>query len=302
MDTAEDQKLKESEELVHTLVEMSLDATTTTDLSGNITFASKQTALLHGYETPDELVGKSAMILIAPEDHDRAKENLQKTAQLGVTQNCEYTFLKKDGTRFNACLSAALVKDADGRPKGFIATTRDITVQKNIDVQNKEKEDKYRTILENITDAVFVFDVHDTILYVSPSVTNIFGYLPEEMLGKHGRDFIHVQSAGDIIKAFAGVVVHPQDIHTLILQLKHKDGVWRMIEARGKGIKDKAGTIQAVVIVHDITSQKKSEEELQKRTKDLELMNQAMVGRELKMAVLKKEIETLKAKLSGMSL
>jgi len=54
------------------------------------------------------------------------------------------------------------------------------------------------------------------------------------------------------------------------------------------------GYVQATV--RDISSEKEAEEKIQKRTKELERLNRAMVGRELKMAEMKKEIEQLRRK------
>jgi diguanylate cyclase (GGDEF)-like protein len=56
--------------------------------------------------------------------------NLQKTLQEGLVRNEEYTLLREDGTRFIGELSAALISDAHGKPKAFVATTRDITKRK----------------------------------------------------------------------------------------------------------------------------------------------------------------------------
>jgi PAS domain S-box-containing protein len=122
-----EEALRESEDLYKTLVTTLPDAVTASDLEGKITFASERTAKLHGYERPDELIGKSSFEIIAAEDHTRAAENLRKTLELRFTGPAEYTLLRKDGTRFLGELHAALLKDAHGRPKGFIATVRDIT-------------------------------------------------------------------------------------------------------------------------------------------------------------------------------
>ncbi|MCJ7745771.1 MAG: PAS domain S-box protein [Actinobacteria bacterium] len=122
--------LRESEETYKSLVLASPEAVTATDLDGRITYVSKRTLELHGFERAEELIGKGAFELIAPEDNDRARKNLEKTLTEGPTRGVEYTMLKKDGTRFIGELNAALIRDSDGEPKAFIATTRDITERK----------------------------------------------------------------------------------------------------------------------------------------------------------------------------
>ena len=125
-----EEALRESEERYKTLVKTSPDAVTVTDLQGHITDVSRRTIELHGCESAEELLGKSAFELIAPEDHERATINLQKTLKEGGVRNVEYTLLRKDGTRFAGELNAALITDADGKPNAFIATVRDITERK----------------------------------------------------------------------------------------------------------------------------------------------------------------------------
>ncbi len=122
--------LKDSELLYKTLVNTSPEAITATDLDGNITFVSDQTLTLHGFNDPQELLGRSAFDLIAPEDRERAAVNMQNTWDVGKGEGIEYKLLKKDGSVFYGELSSSVVRDAQGQPGGFIAATRDITRRK----------------------------------------------------------------------------------------------------------------------------------------------------------------------------
>ncbi len=122
--------LRESEETYRSLVLTSPDAVTATDLEGRITNVSRRTIEMHGCESAEELLGKSSFELIAPEDHERAMKNLEKTLTGDPVRGAEYTMLRKDGSRFTGELNAALIRDAEGQPKAFIATTRDVTQRK----------------------------------------------------------------------------------------------------------------------------------------------------------------------------
>ncbi len=132
------QALKESEELYRTLIDTSPDAITLTDPQSRVVLANRQAVQLHGFDSADEVIGKSAFDLIAPEDRQRAMENARRTLETGAIKNVEYTLLKKDGTRFPGELSASLVLDAAGKPKGFIAVVRDVTERKLM--QDRERK------------------------------------------------------------------------------------------------------------------------------------------------------------------
>jgi len=132
-----EEALRESEERYRSLVEASPDAITLTDLDTNIIMANQQAALLHGFQSVEEMLVNvsNSSDLIAPEDRQRAIENAQKTLETGSVRNIEYTFLRKDGTTFPAELSASLIVDADEKPKAFTAVTRDITERKRAEEQ-----------------------------------------------------------------------------------------------------------------------------------------------------------------------
>ncbi|HEY46372.1 MAG TPA: PAS domain S-box protein [Anaerolineae bacterium] len=143
------EELSASEELYRTLMGTSPDAVTMTDLYGNITQVSQRTLELHGFESEEKIIGLNAVELIAEEDHDRAMANMQKTLEEGSVSHVEYTLIRRDGSNFFGELNAALVKDGNGEPKAFIATTRDVTERKRMEEALRENESRYRSLFED---------------------------------------------------------------------------------------------------------------------------------------------------------
>ncbi len=177
-----ERSLKESEERYRTLVSTTPEAVTVTDLEGHITYVSPQTLGIHGFESPDDLLGKNALELIHPSDHKRAMKNMQKTLEQGMIRNAEYLLIKGDGSRFNGELNATLVKDSQGNPQAFIATTRDITARKLAEKALKENEERYRNLFQNSNDAIFIHDLNGNIIDVNNKVLSLFGYTKPEIL------------------------------------------------------------------------------------------------------------------------
>ena len=176
--------LKESEELYRALVNASPDAITVTDLEGNITHVSEQTLKVHGARSEKDLIGKNALELIAPEDHERATANLEKTLNDGLVRNLEYILLKKDGIRFTGELSASLIRDAGGNPKAFIATTRDITERKIAEEKIKELAKFNRDIVQSMKGGITILDLEGLITFINPEVEKKLGYKRKELLGE----------------------------------------------------------------------------------------------------------------------
>ena len=135
-----EEALRQSEETYRTLVTACPDAVTAADLEGNITYASERALDLLGYGDAEELLGKSAFELIDPADREEALKNLQKTLKEGVVREAQYTMLRSDGTRFAVEVSAGLIRDAEGRPSGFVAIARDITERRVLEEQFRQAQ------------------------------------------------------------------------------------------------------------------------------------------------------------------
>lgn len=127
--------LRRSEEKTTSILAASPDAITATDLEGNIVECSEQTLRMHEYSSKQELIGQSALKLIAEKDHKKAIENLKRTLEQGQVKNVEYTFVTKAGREFPAELSSSIVLDASRNPLGFVAVTKDITERRRMEQQ-----------------------------------------------------------------------------------------------------------------------------------------------------------------------
>jgi len=134
-----EEALRESETLYRSLVETSPDSIAVTDLDANFVICNRQAARLYGAQSPEDLLETSTFDLIAPEDRARALDNTRKTLETGLISNVEYTLLRKDGSSFPAEMSASLIRDAEGKPKAFIAVMRDITQRKRAEQAEREQ-------------------------------------------------------------------------------------------------------------------------------------------------------------------
>ncbi len=257
-----EETLKESKEMYRTLVETSPDAVTMTDLEGNITYASYRTLQLYGYDTAKDLIGKNAFVFIAPEDHQKAAENLKKTLDEGAVRNLEYTMLRKDGTQFIGEINASLIKNSKGEPKAFIAITRDITTRKKAEQELSESERKFRSVVENANDAIYIITA-EGFEYVNSAFEQLTGYLSEEACGE-SFDFWNI--------------IHPDDVKMIReredarrkgkkvpsryeFRVLAKDGATKTVEPATVHI-GKRGELKVMGILRDVTNRKQAEEKI----------------------------------------
>ncbi|MGQ9704465.1 MAG: sensor histidine kinase [Actinomycetota bacterium] len=150
--------LRESEERYRSLVETSPDAIVVSDLEGRLATVNSAALGLLGFQSPEEVLGRHVLEFIAPEDHARVLESMRIPVEDGGPRREEYVLVRKDGGRRWVEISASLLRDANGRPAGFMSITRDITESKrscmNLEAFNRVLLGLGHDPMENITSIV----------------------------------------------------------------------------------------------------------------------------------------------------
>ncbi|RLD49704.1 MAG: hypothetical protein DRJ05_20590, partial [Bacteroidetes bacterium] len=94
----------------------------------------------------------------------------------------------KAGKLVDCSLNAKVIFDNDKNILGIEGVLRDISDRRKIELALKESEKKYREIFDTFPDIFFLADMDGVILEISPSVTSITGYLPEELIGINSKE------------------------------------------------------------------------------------------------------------------
>lgn len=173
----------------------------------------------------------------------------------------------------------------------IILAMEDISARKEF--EKKIAEGLQNEILKNMTEGIYLIRVADgTIVYTNPKFEKMFGYEPDEMLGKK----VAIVNAPtnkkpeETAKEIMDSIVKTGEWHGEVNNIK-KDGTSFWCYAN-VSVFDHPKYGKVFVSVHtDITDRKKAQESLEK-------FNKVMVGRELQMKNLKQEIVELKNKLA----
>lgn len=275
---AEDKALREAldertkaEARYKTLVETSPDAVTATDLKGILTEVSERTARLHGYGSAAEIVGKNAFDLIAPQDRQKAGENMSLVMKKGAIENLRYRMLRKDGSMFIGELNAGQLKDPAGRVIGFIATTRDVTKRQEEDdaLRKAEKElEGERNLAKKYLDIADVMLVaigaDQKVTLINRKGCEVLGYKESEIIGKKWFDTFVPKKARErtkatFIKLMAGEITGVEYYENEVLA---KNGGDKLIAWHNTILRDDGRIIGTLSSGEDITKRKVTEERL----------------------------------------
>jgi PAS domain S-box-containing protein len=257
-----EQALRESEEKYRVLVETSPDAITLFDLNLNIIMGNRPALSLYGYERQEEIIGKSVLNYLAPEQLARAREDIAKVLETGSMGPVEYTLLRQDGTFFVAELKGSLILDREKKPNAILCVSRDITGRKKVEEALRSSEEKYRTILETMEDGYFEVDLTGNFTFVNDAECRNLGYSREELIGRNNRQYTDETMAKKLHQTFTGVYTTGESVKMLDVEVIKKDGTKSINEISISLIKDSEGKpIGFRGVARDVTERKHMEQE-----------------------------------------
>jgi PAS domain S-box-containing protein len=141
--------LRLSEERFSDLVQLLPETVFEADRKGRITFVNQAGLQRFGYSREDIDGGIYVIQIIAPEDHQRAFENIERIMKGERSGLNEYTALKKDGTPFPVLVHSSLIV-RDGKPEGLRGFLVDISERRLAEKLLLETETRYRSIITSL--------------------------------------------------------------------------------------------------------------------------------------------------------
>ena len=256
-----EEALRESEERYRTLVETSPDAITLLDLNLNIVMANRPALALYGYESPEEVVGQSALNFIAPEDRPRAVEDVRKMLETGSIGTLEYTLLRKGGVPFSAELRASMIVNVEKKPLAYICISRDITDRKKAEEALKKSEEKFKELYDDAPIGYFEYNTDGCITSVNRTELEMLGYSVEEMIGQPPWKFVVEEDIARqrILDVLAGIMPPARGFERTF---RRKDGTTFPALIQDRLLQDAEGKILGIRgTIQDITDRKRAEEE-----------------------------------------
>ena len=230
-------------------------------------YANPAICKMFGYSA-DELTRMTVNDIHHRELRTEVKRDFYVKAQGNKEISRNVPCLRKNGTLFYVDINTAKVL-IDNRPclAGFFTDT---TERKQAEEALRESEEKYRGLADRSFDMIFMTDTRGFIKYLSPACKRIFGYKPEEMVGKNFANFLIESEIPKATKRFTEKL-RGKKLDVLYLEAKKKNGSRVFIELNSSLVIQDGKASGTQGIIKDVTERKKAEKQLQKAHEELEI-------------------------------
>ncbi len=234
--------------------------------SGTITSVNPALARMFGY-TVEEMEGMLSFDLAFPDDLSKAREIFCRVVR-GEKIESEVWRRRKDGEGIWVETRPVVI---EMEYKNFMMTAvREMTEWKRAEEELKASEEKYRHLVENANDAIYLVDVDSgTITSANPALARMYGYTIEEMEGKPVFELHYSEDLDHARAVFSQILKEVPVTEEFRTRRKNGDPIWVevksiLIELRGQKV--------VMSVTRDITERKRLEEELresEERFRDL---------------------------------
>src|SRR5918999_31213 len=188
---AAEEALKESEERFRTAFEDSPLGVALVGLDGRRFRVNQALCEMLGY-SEEELCSEKYLEHIHPDDREISSRHRRETLEKGEgSYILERRYIHADGHTVWNLTSVSLIQDSQGNPSHLVCLHQDITERKQAEEKLREGEERYRAVVEQSAEAIWLFDP-DTkrVLKSNTAFQEMLGYTAEELKGMTNYDFV----------------------------------------------------------------------------------------------------------------
>jgi PAS domain S-box-containing protein/putative nucleotidyltransferase with HDIG domain len=262
--------LRDSEDRFRQLFELAPDAYYLYHLDGRFVDGNRSAEQMTGYPR-EELVGKSffELDLFSPEELEILRERLKATAQGETGPALELALKRKDGTTVTVEALSCLVR-LHGEDL-VLGMARDITQRRKAEVELREAESRYRALVENATDFIYLIDKHHRVISLNAAGARLLGGTPEEFTGKPIAELFPAEIAVRYSRGLEQVFKSGEPGISEAPLVTGGQKLWVSVSL--SPVKGPSGETVAVMgVSRDITNHKRADEELERYRRRLETL------------------------------
>jgi PAS domain S-box-containing protein len=231
-----------------------------------------------GYENKSEILYKQLMEFSPKYQPDeklssqKAKEVVEIANKKGYYQ-FEWIYSKKDGTDFP--VEVVFTQISISGENILHVVWRDILKRKTAEEELKYSEKRFRELFEQSVDVICTFSFDGVFKSVSPSVTAVLGYTPEELIGTKLNSIMKEEYYNITEHVWDIKLITPSEISVYEIELLTKDGGKKIVEVKSKLLLNDGKPFEILAVARDITERKQIEDNLKTISAELQESNAA---------------------------
>jgi len=229
-----------------------------TDHKGVILYVNNALMEMWGYSIPEEIIGRQLTdFWEGPGIYGTMEDLATKGWSMG-----EDIGKRKDNSLFPVEYKAIICNDIDGKPLYMLGQFFDISEKKGAEEALRKSEEKYRTLVETVTDAVLIVDPEGKLTYLNPQCERISGYRVEDLIGRSFTELLAPDYMESTLERFRrGLSGEESPIEEI--SILHKDGSQMPVEINATTLFDAEGKpVGRIGVVGDISERKRLEARL----------------------------------------
>ncbi len=205
----------------------------------------------------EEAIGKTSVELGIYPDRKIHEEAVSKLKKFGKLDRLPSQFLNRSGKIIDTFWSAEII--TFGGRNVMLSLLIDNTEQKSFQKKIIASEEKFKSIVQGLTDLIFIFDGKGKISYQSPAVYKTLGYSEKETIGKSPFQFLHPADVRPTERELFRILSPTYDSKPFLQRVRHKDGYYVYLESIGINMVDNDYVKGVVVLSRDVTEKIKTD-------------------------------------------
>ncbi len=194
--------------------------------------------------------------VVHPDDRERVAA---RRDEMVAATDFEFRIVRPDGATRWIRSRAHPVRMEGGRMTRLASVSEDITEERALREALLASEERFRLLAENSTDVIARSGPDSRIRYISPASRKLYGYEPEEMVGRDGAEFLHPDDLAALRARIGSPDEQPDDV-THVYRVRHRDGAYVWVEAKTHALRGPDGSVTEFhTSVRDITERKEAE-------------------------------------------
>lgn len=217
-------------------------------------------------------VTEAFLAFVHPDDRARVQASERAALEKGTQHDLDYRITRPDGSVRLVHEEGEVVRDAQGTPVRMVGTVQDLTEHRIAEAERT----RLVSAVEQTADSIWMHDLDGNVTYVNPAFTRVYGYEPDDIVGRHASIVDSGRQEPAFFTALWTLVASGRTWTGTIVN-RRKDGSLVEVEAVISAVHDAHGRLSGFVQAdRDVTRERELEGALERDARERETIEAAL--------------------------